>query len=53
MKKQQIRRLPVMDNENLIGMISLGDVAVYASKADTEISEALTEISKPSKPQNL
>ena len=49
MKKQQIRRLPVMENELLLGMVSLGDVAVYASHANEEISEALTEISKPNK----
>ncbi len=49
MKKQQIRRLPVIENDSLMGMISLGDIAVCASSADTEIAEALTEISKPCK----
>ena len=53
MKKQQIRRLPVMDDEILVGMISLGDVAVCADNDDKEISEALTEISKPSRPSNM
>ena len=49
MKKQQIRRLPVMENEVLLGMISLGDVAINARHADTEVGEALTEISKPTR----
>ncbi len=53
MKKQQIRRLPVIENEVLLGMLSLGDVAVYSEKNDVEISDALTEISKPAKPQNI
>lgn len=53
MKKQQVRRLPVMENELLLGMLSLGDVAVYADKTEAEISEALTEISKPSRVENL
>ena len=49
MKKQQIRRLPVIEGESLLGMLSLGDVAVYASHADEEISDALTEISLPTR----
>lgn len=46
MKKQRVRRLAVMENENIIGMLSLGDVAVYASH-NVEVGEALIEISKP------
>ena len=42
-----------MENELLLGMVSLGDVAVYANHADTEIGEALTEISRPAKAENL
>ena len=53
MKKQQIRRLPVMENEILLGMISLGDFAVYTSNVESEISEALTEISKPARAENI
>lgn len=53
MKKQQIRRLPVIENDNLLGMVSLGDVAVYANHTDTEVGEALTEISKPARPERL
>ncbi len=52
MKKQRIRRLPVIENESLVGMLSLGDVAVYAFN-DVEVGEALFEISKPAKAQNI
>ncbi len=53
MKKQRIRRLPVVENDLLLGMVSLGDFAVHNSQWKEEISEALTEISIPSKPMNI
>ena len=53
MKKQQVRRLPVLENGQILGMVSLGDLAVSAYKDKTEISEALTEISKPNGPTNI
>ena len=53
MKKQQVRRLPVMDNGKILGMISLGDLAVSVNQEKTEISEALTEISSPNRPKNI
>ena len=52
MKKQQIRRLPVIEEEKLVGMLSLGDIAVH-SNYDEEISEAITEISLPAEPENI
>ena len=52
MKKQQIRRLPVIENEKLVGMLSIGDIAVRADY-DVEISEAIAEISLPDKPKNI
>lgn len=52
MKKQQVRRLPVMDRGKILGMISLGDLAVSVKQDTTEISEALTEISYPTRPTN-
>lgn len=52
MKKQRIRRLPVMEDEALVGMLSIGDVAVYAFK-DVEVGEALLEISRPAKVENI
>ena len=53
MKKQQVRRLPVMESGKILGMISLGDLAVSAYKEKEEISEALTEISMPNGPKNI
>lgn len=48
MAKKQVRRLPVMQNGRLCGMISLGDVA--KSRAyDMEASQALGEISLPAR----
>ncbi|MBP5207635.1 MAG: CBS domain-containing protein [Clostridia bacterium] len=42
----KIRRLPVIDDGRLAGMVSFGDIA--RSRADdTEISEAISEISSP------
>lgn len=52
MKKQQIRRLPVIENERLIGMLSIGDIAA-SDKFNMEVSETLTEISLPSEPENI
>lgn len=53
MKKQQVRRLPVMENGKILGMISLGDLAVSANQQKAEISDALTEISIPNRPENI
>ena len=51
MASRQIRRVPVVENQKLIGMVSLGDLATTGvSGLDVEASEALCEISKPSKP---
>ena len=52
MKKQQIRRLPVIEEEKLVGMISIGDIAVRSGYMQ-EMSEAISEISYPSKVENL
>ena len=48
MSEKQVRRVPVVDNNNLVGIVALGDLAVDY-RFDTEASEALTEISKPEK----
>jgi CBS domain-containing protein len=48
MAKHQIRRLPVVEADKLVGVVSLGDVAVNP-EYDIEASEALTEISTPSR----
>lgn len=44
MKKQQIRRLPVMENNKLIGMLSIGDIATR-SDYGIEMSDAMAKIS--------
>ncbi len=45
MSQHQIRRLPVVENGNLVGMVSLGDLAVR-EQADQKAGQALTQISK-------
>ena len=44
MGKQQIRRLPVVEQGRLCGMVSLGDLATE-EKTATDASDALAEIS--------
>jgi len=44
MGREQIRRLPVMENGKLCGMVSLGDLAGM-KESSTEAANALTEIS--------
>lgn len=46
MAKHQIRRLPVVENGKLVGIVALGDMAVRNVHED-EASEALSEISEP------
>lgn len=45
MAEKQIRRLPVVENGQLIGIVSLGDLAVD-SKTDEKAGYALSEISE-------
>jgi len=52
MAKQQVRRLPVVENNMLVGIVALGDVAAD-TRFDMEASEALSEISRPAKPEKL
>lgn len=52
MATQQIRRLPVIEDDRLVGMLSLGDLATKA-KFDVEVSTTLGEISSPSKPEKM
>lgn len=49
MRDVQIRRVPVMDHEthNMIGIVSLGDIA---TKHSAEVDRTLEEISTPSQP---
>ncbi|WP_249871795.1 CBS domain-containing protein [Oceanobacillus saliphilus] len=50
MANQQIRRLPVVENEQIVGMVALGDLAVE-EQYDNEAEKALTSISTPAAPQ--
>ncbi|WP_129596129.1 CBS domain-containing protein [Anaerophilus nitritogenes] len=49
MAKHQIRRLPVVENKKLVGMLAIGDLAtinIYVNEA----GDALSNISQPSRP---
>ncbi|PLC15399.1 CBS domain-containing protein [Bacillus paralicheniformis] len=45
MAEHQIRRLPIVEDGCLVGIVALGDLSV--SHADEKAGEALSEISKP------
>ncbi|MBC7765031.1 MAG: CBS domain-containing protein [Hyphomonadaceae bacterium] len=49
MAEKQVRRLPVVDNNRIVGMVALGDLADSNGFFDMEASDALTEISKPNR----
>ncbi len=46
MAKHQIRRLPVVENGKLVGIVAIGDLAVR-QVLQNEAGEALAEISEP------
>jgi CBS domain-containing protein len=46
MSDRQIRRLPVVENNSLIGIVALGDISLEPS-CKNSAEEALTNISKP------
>jgi CBS domain-containing protein len=45
MARHQVRRLPVVENERLVGIISLGDIAVKEGK-DSRTGDTLEDISE-------
>ncbi|CDF57575.1 CBS domain-containing protein [Thermobrachium celere] len=47
MAEKQIRRLPVVEDGRLVGMLALGDIAV-TNRLHDDAGEALSDISKPS-----
>jgi CBS domain-containing protein len=49
MAEKQIRRLPVVDNGHLVGIVALGDLAVN-QMSDERAGQALSEISEPAHP---
>ena len=48
MSEQQIRRLPIVQNNHLVGIVSLGDISVEPTLQDNA-EEALKNISEPAK----
>lgn len=50
MSVRQVRRLPIVENDSLVGIVALGDLAINDT-SDMEAGQALTDISVPSKPQ--
>jgi len=48
MAREQIRRLPILDQNRLVGIVSLGDLALEAP-VDDEVEDALEEISQPAR----
>lgn len=48
MSEQQIRRLPIIQNNNLVGIVSLGDISLEPNLQDNA-EEALKNISEPGK----
>lgn len=46
MSKEQIRRLPIVENNNLVGIVSLGDISTEPTLQDNA-EEALKNISTP------
>ncbi len=51
MSQNQIRRLPVVENNRIVGMVALGDLAVNQPFQD-EAEEALSSISIPTNSQS-
>ncbi len=49
MAEHQIRRLLVTDGDELVGIVSLGDVATKDKGDDTKTGQVLEEISEPTK----
>ena len=45
MARTQVRRLPVVEGERLVGIVSLGDLA-RCQRLDMEAAQALSEISE-------
>jgi CBS domain-containing protein len=45
MSENQIRRLPVVENERLVGIVSIGDIAVKDGN-DKRVGDALQDISQ-------
>ena len=51
MAREQIRRLPVVENGRLVGFLAIGDLAVDLNK-DKVVGDALQKISEPAQPRS-
>ena len=55
MAQRQVRRLPIVEGDRFVGIVSLGDLAVDMEKmgieAQSPAGEALEDISKPAEPR--
>lgn len=49
MANKQIRRIPIVDNDQLVGVVALGDMATINIHAN-EAGQALSKISVPAEP---
>jgi CBS domain-containing protein len=52
MSQYQVRRVPVVEENRLVGIVSLGDLATHG-KYDVEVARTLGEVSSPSKPRDI
>jgi CBS domain-containing protein len=51
MAEAQIRRLPVVDdNQRLVGIVSLGDIAAKSVEEEADVGTSLGDISSPAEP---
>lgn len=51
MADTQIRRMPVVDGQQqLVGIVTLGDIAAKGTEDEDEVAESLSEISTPAAP---
>lgn len=51
MSSSQIRRMPVVDdNDHLVGIITLGDIAAKSDDEEMDVAQSLGEISEPATP---
>lgn len=50
MSERQIRRIPVVENNNVVGIVSLGDLAINP-KSNSQAGDALSSISEPNNSQ--
>jgi CBS domain-containing protein len=48
MSERQIRRLPIVENDSLVGIVALGDISLEPKLSDNA-EETLKDISKPNK----